>query len=224
MFCPNCSKKISEDSKFCEYCGEKVSTNSGLNISQKKDKYQIPEERWAEICFYIAKELDGVRTKWFENAVKILESSQENKDFKNKIKIKNKNLGSDGEFAIKAYQLYQASSALSAKEYIPPERGRHFADLLYGYVCGKDIDQCIKYLKRYDEVAGDGGTQLSRISFDIAGYITGNPAPLIEGLLLTEYIVLLSFYSQAVVTEAFGDKETTEKLLQGADKFLNRRR
>lgn len=30
MFCPNCGKKISKDSKFCEYCGGKF-TSSGEN-------------------------------------------------------------------------------------------------------------------------------------------------------------------------------------------------
>lgn len=224
MFCINCGKNIPDDSKFCEHCGVKISVINKVDNSKKEASQETSEERWAEVCFYISKQLDEIRKKWFRNAVKLLEHYKENKELKTKFEIKNRDLAREGEFAIKAYQLYQASIILSSKEYVPPDRGRHFADLLYGYVCGKDIDQCIKYLKRYDEVAEDGGTQLSRISFDIAGYITGNSAPLIEGLLLMEYIVLLSFYSQAVVAEAFGDNETAEKLLEGANKFLERRK
>ena len=42
MFCPNCGKEIDEKSKFCEYCGMKISDTED-NI-EKDIRNDIPEE------------------------------------------------------------------------------------------------------------------------------------------------------------------------------------
>lgn len=43
MYCKNCGKQISDDSKFCQYCGEKQNTNEKLIIEKKSENQ--PRER-----------------------------------------------------------------------------------------------------------------------------------------------------------------------------------
>lgn len=41
MNCPKCKKQIDGDSKFCEFCGEKITTHQITNQNQVRTKFEI---------------------------------------------------------------------------------------------------------------------------------------------------------------------------------------
>jgi hypothetical protein len=172
-----------------------------------------PRDQWGRISLDITKGLEEARNIWFELCVEILRSASEdnsNKDYK--IKIIQKKLTGNGLQAVKAYQLYWASVFIGHKAYIPRHEGKDFADILYAQVCGLELEECLHYFDRYHEMTKHGGTQLIRFTNDVARHITGNPAPLIESMIIGETFPLFSLSVQIIVAEAFGDLKTVAAL------------
>ena len=46
MFCPNCGKEISEETKFCSACGTRLADDTGAagKNSTRQEKYVRPEK------------------------------------------------------------------------------------------------------------------------------------------------------------------------------------
>jgi len=53
MFCPNCGKRIADDSKFCEHCGKKIEIHS-QNSVLIKNQNSFYSKDWIKSGFYIS--------------------------------------------------------------------------------------------------------------------------------------------------------------------------
>ncbi len=163
--------------------------------------------QWGEIVNSITLGLKQVRENWFKSCVDSLESASTDD---NPIAIKQRTLGGDALRAANAYQLFLVSSYLAQHRYIPPDQGRDFADLLFAQVCGSDLETTIHYFARYQQA--DGGSSLFRFTSDIAEYITGNKAPLMEAMALGVSTPILAHLSHMVLAVSFNDQSTVQSL------------
>lgn len=68
MFCPNCKKEIDDDSKFCEFCGNKAKTDEGHSelIEKILNEKKSPEK---EIVLSAPEQLN--KKMWYR-ALKVL--------------------------------------------------------------------------------------------------------------------------------------------------------
>lgn len=212
MFCKFCGKEISDSSKFCEFCGESLSTDD------KASENFNDSARWASICLQIAKKLTTIRNVWFNKNVELLESSSKKDGLD--IKIKNRNLGGDGELAIKAFQLHTLIGILHL--YIPQEKGSYFSDILFASVCGEYIEECLIFFGSYEEVSDDGATLVFRISSDVAKYITGSENPLVESVLISSNYIPLSLMTQISTAEAFQDYKNAKELSESLNDYFKK--
>lgn len=212
MICLKCKKEVSNESKFCKFCGTNLAVFNDNTVDSSDSA------NWAIICLNIAKNLERIRNEWFNQSVGILDYLS--KDKGNDIEIKNRILGNECDSALKAYQLFIVTGILHF--YIAPEKGKDFGDLLFAYVCGKELEECLKYFDRYYEVENDGGTQLFRFSSDIAKYITGNEAPLAEGMALGSNFTPLYLMTQLATAEAFHDEENIKKLSKSLEDYFKK--
>ena len=170
-------------------------------------------EHWGMISLNISKGLEDVRLKWFDLCVKILRQSSSVKG-----ELVNTHLGGEAELAIKGYQLWLVSGFLAQHAYISPEEGQDFAEILYAYVGGTKLDECMAFFRRYHEVQPGNGTQLFLFASDVAKYITGKEAPLAENMLISSAFPTFVALTHMVVAECFGDKETVNELMSKLNK------
>lgn len=184
-----------------------------MGIFSRLFKNGPTRDKWGQISLDIAKGLEVARDIWFGVCIEGLTSaSEEHSDRDYKIKIVEDKLFGNGLQAVKAYQLYLVSIFIAQHTYIKRHEGKDFADLLYAQVCGLDLEECLYYFGRYHEMAKDGGTQLIRFNNDVAKHITGNPAPVIESMMIGAIFPLFVLPVQMVVAEAFGDLKTVAAL------------
>jgi hypothetical protein len=99
---------------------------------------------------------------------------------------------------------------MAQHRYIPPDQGRDFADLLFAQVCGSDLESTLQYFARYERA--DRGSSLFRFSSDVAEYITGNNAPLMEAMTLGGSAPILAHLSHMVLAGSFNDQRTVQSL------------
>ena len=177
-------------------------------------------ENWYAIAQDIAIRMEGVREDWFAACVKNLQDMSHGEDVDSyEIEVKNVHIGGEAELAAKAYQLLLASDCLALHEYIPPREGPDFANILWSLVCGVQLEKCLPYISRYNEVWNDGtGKQISRFNIDVASYITDHENPLYEAMCIGP--IHLAFYlaNHEVVATAFGDVKTVKELRERSDK------
>lgn len=212
MICSRCNKEVADGSKFCKFCGNNL-------VSLNNNHFDFNDSsNWAVICLNLAKNLEKIRNEWFGQCVGILEYIS--KDKERDIEIKNRKLENECESALKAYQLFIITGILHY--YIKPEKGKDFGDLLFAYVCGKELEDCLKYFDRYYEVENDGGTQLFRFSSDVAKYITGNESPLVEGVALGSSFTPFYLMTQLATVEAFRDEDKIEKISKSLNEYFEK--
>ena len=120
-----------------------------------------PREEWSEIALNISKNADQIAHRWFKEAVEKLED--------NSLEVKNKKLGGEGDLAIKAYSLFISANFIASNEYIARSDGKDFADILFAYVCGNQIEEVLEFFERYYDA--DGGELIARFSGDVSSYI-----------------------------------------------------
>jgi len=168
---------------------------------------------WDTLATNISEGLKSVRNNYFDYCVKII---QENKDPTDNsspdVAVCNNILGGEAELAIKAYQLYLVSGFLAQHSYIPLEKGKDFADILYNKVCGEQLKICIDYVMRYAEAENDGASQLFRFTHDVAKYITGKKTALEESMSIANLFPIFTLNNHTVVASCFGDNKTLSQL------------
>jgi tetratricopeptide (TPR) repeat protein len=177
-------------------------------------------ENWYAIAQDIAIRMEGVREDWFAACVKSLQDRLREEDVDSyEIEVKNVHIGGEAELAAKAYQLCLASDYLAMHEYIPPRDGADFADILGSMVCGAQLEKCLPYISRYNEVWNDGtGKQIFRFNIDVASYITDHENPLYEVMCIGPIHPAFALANHAVVATAFGDVKTVKGLQEISDK------
>lgn len=182
-------------------------------------------EDWPAISLYIAKEMEDIRKEWFGWCVRTFEkatdSFKQEKDIDHQIEVKNKHLSGEAELAIKAYQLRMASSFIATHEYISRREGKYFADLLYAQVCGTQLEECFPYFNRY--LMMDKENEGSSIYFflkDVANYITGNQATLVEVTFIQPIFLILADATCLAIAYAFGDEETSKEIQERLEKQM----
>ena len=126
------------------------------------------------------------------------------------VEIAKKTIGGRADLALRAYQLIQATRLISAQKYISPSDGQDFADILWAQVCGTHMDDVCELLDRYYEKRD---AEEERLGFDVALYITGDPA---WALRLTAVVMMqttqLTGHTAMIVATAFGDEETVQDI------------
>ena len=170
-------------------------------------------ENWYAIALDIAIGMEEVRDYWFAACVKSLQDMPRGEDVDScEIKVKNVHLGGEAELAAKAYQLRLASDCLAIHEYIPPRDGSDFVNILYNQVCGAQLEKCLPYVSRYNEVWYDG-KRIFRFNIDVASYITDHENPLAEAMYIGSILDLpFALANHEVVATAFGDVKTVKEL------------
>ena len=56
MLCKNCNKEIISDSKFCQYCGEKIVTENSSDNKSKENIDDFDNYSWFKYSAYINKD------------------------------------------------------------------------------------------------------------------------------------------------------------------------
>jgi hypothetical protein len=179
-------------------------------FSDKPEILNIDRNSWVFIANNITKEFAKGRDHWFGELILVFENSI--KEHASPINIMRKQLDRDSDNIIKAYQLYLFSELMANKRYIPPASGKDFADILYAQVAGKDLESVVEIFRQYHEVADDAATKVFRFSGDIAKYITGNKAPLIESVLVGSTVPFFTIMTRLVIAESFGDRTLVKEL------------
>ena len=64
----------------------------------------------------------------------------------------------------------------------------------------------LEFFGRYVKVADDGSAQLTRFTNDVAKYITGSEAPLLEMLLIAPSTVHLAWSNKLIIATHFKDE------------------
>lgn len=181
-------------------------------------------EDWPAISLYITKELEDVRKEWFGWCVRTFEkaadSFKQEKDMDYQIEVKNKHLSGEAELAIKAYQLFLASGFIAKHKYISQQEGKYFADLLYAQVCGTQLEECLPYFHHYLTTRESEGHHVYFFLKDVANYITGNQATLVEVTFIQPIFLILVDATCLAIAYAFGDEETSKEIRERLEKQM----
>jgi|APSaa5957512535_1039671.scaffolds.fasta_scaffold40417_4 hypothetical protein len=168
-------------------------------------------EEWGSIALNIAQSIEKSSEEWLDAVVQKFENGSTD--------VLNTAFDGDAELAIKAYQLFLASSFIAENQYIPPEDGKDFADVLFASTCGTRLSDVLEFFGRYVEVADEGSAQLTRFTNDIAKYITGAEAPLQEMLLIVPSTIHLAWLNKLIVATHFKDESTASKVRERLDEL-----
>jgi hypothetical protein len=166
-------------------------------------------DEWGSIALNIAQSIEKSSEEWFDTIVHKFEDGSTD--------VVNTSYGGDAELAIKAYQLFLASSFIGENQYILPEDGKDFADVLFASTCGTKLTDVLEFFGRYVEVSDDSGAQLSRFTGDVARYITGSQAPIQEMLIIAPSIVNLSWLNKLIIATHFKDKSKAAQIREILD-------
>ena len=159
---------------------------------------------WGSICLEIAKQFKEDREKWFKACIDLLiKKAKEGQ----RITIVRPVLGGTAEQALKAFQLRLASLMLYEREYIPPDQGQDFADLLYAQVCGTELDECMVYVRRYLEFKTDFGALTNAFCHDACDYITTSKVTETEMNAVLLIVLPLLYPTHMIVASVFQDKK-----------------
>ena len=166
-------------------------------------------DEWGSIALNIAQSIEKSSEEWFDTIVHKFEDGSTD--------VVNTSFGGDAELAIKAYQLFLASSFIGENQYILPEDGKDFADVLFASTCGTKLTDVLEFFGRYVEVADDGSAQLTRFTNDVAKYITGSEAPLLEMLLIAPSTVHLAWSNKLIIATHFKDESKAKEIREYLD-------
>ena len=167
-----------------------------------------PREEWSAIALNISKNADDVANRWFKEAVQKLEE--------NSLEVKHKELGGEGELAIKAYLLFLSANFIASNGYISSDDGKDFADILFAYVCGNEIEEVLEFFRRY--VEADSGELIARFSGDVSSYILEEKSAFAM-LFLAPSTVKLGLMLDLCIAHHFGDESTSSEFAQKLKNF-----
>lgn len=174
-----------------------------------------PEEKWDAIINLIHRILARERTLFFQACVEIVEAYQ-------KEPCKNRTLTPQIELGILVYQLNLATESIAANEYVRPVDGRRFTNMLYAealkYGSVMERDRLVKLY--WPREIGDSA-EIFCFYDDLAVFLNGGAKFGIDQMcLLTQHTgPRFSWTVKFAVANAFGDKETVERLNQAAKKL-----
>ena len=166
------------------------------------------KDKWSEIALNISKSADDVAHLWFKEAVQKLKD--------NSLEIKNNELVGEGELAIKAYLLFLSANFIASNEYIARSDGKDFADILFAYICGNQIEEVLEFFGRY--VDADGGELIARFSGDVSSHILEEKSAFAV-LFLGPSTIKLGLMIDVYIAKYFGDESTSNLMHQKLQNF-----
>lgn len=159
--------------------------------------------QWLPICSSVAKGLAEIRDRWCVMAAAALEADSTETSRRMSVETEN---------ALRAYQLEFCTAILARKQYVERRDGQDFADILFGCVCGAELERTMTLLRRYHD-APDNSAQMARFSRDVSRGIRGDDPPTVASLLRLQAIMPnLIFATLTTIAEVFEDKEEMRSL------------
>ena len=178
-------------------------------------KSEPSREEWTSISTSICEGLEGYIDIWYAVCVNALKEKGES--------IVNEEVTDEADLAIRSFQLMMTMNYIGSNQYISPENGADFADLLYANYCGTKLNKVADFGYRYIEVAEDSGVQISRFCGDVTDSILGTKS--VTGLLtLTPYVMTLGLGGNALISSAFGDSTKANEMNAKYDQNIQKLR
>ncbi len=171
-----------------------------------------PREAWLAIASELTGHLLEVREKWFALTLETLGEGE--------FEVVNDSPTRVAHNAVAAYQLEDCAAMLAKQGYVAQQDGRDFADILFGCVCGTELERTMEFFSRYQSAGGESQRAL-RLSRDVAAQLLGkdppNPA---AGMAVALRVPRLSFGTFYAVAESFGDHREMDRILKAFEKAV----
>jgi len=115
---------------------------------------------------------------------------------------------------IRAFEALCAFSFVGQKEYIPPNEGQNFADILFAEIFKDNISEGGKILGKYIDASRENKNVIQIFSMDIAKEIVKKEDILNAVLIIAPLSVELMKVVSLVIAHAFGDEEEVKRILK----------
>ena len=181
-------------------------------------RHHHPEE-WGVITTAITKNLQEDRTLFFTAYADLCFKRPPDAE---QPPIPNTTLAGSADLSIRAFQLVTVTYTIAENRYVPPSQGKDFADILYAQVCGAQIYDVMKYVRKYDEAVSDRTKMMIALfSLDLIDYIVGTrtPEPPYSPLLL-DLSFHLRFNTVLTVANAFNDEVGIRRTQAAREAYL----
>jgi hypothetical protein len=172
-------------------------------------------KNWPDFIHALAYGLGWYRGQWFSSCITFLQEQSADHD----IRIVETQMYGIADLATKAYQLHLVSQFLNGQDYIPSSKITEFMAMLNAQVCGSELDECKKYLKRYAEADTGGSMHVSRFTSDVAKHITADDSPLYESVVISLQVPDFIANTRIIVAHMFRDQKTVKTLKDNLKKF-----
>jgi len=167
-----------------------------------------PGGRWPEIMGTIHSRLAEERSVFFKACVELIKLTPD-------ARIQCDAMGPSVDAAITVFQLMLCREFLAARRYIQPANFDKFVEMFYGvsHRYGPEVSRSGHCTSRYER--DDRGNELLLFYGDVATYITGKKAPLLEAMWLMENTSKrLACITCAAVASAFGDPQSVSEMVK----------
>jgi len=167
--------------------------------------------QWPTVIAAISSDFQEVKKRWFNECVVAVDLGLF-ADKEEMVKVVFTELGGSGALAITAYQICCARAVIAKNGYVSKTSMPDFLDALFGRVRGAQINELLKYMKRYDDLCSETSTQQFRFGVDVARYIINQEPSMILSLQVASLAEKLAALSGIAVLKAFGDSTRVHKL------------
>ena len=171
----------------------------------------LKTNQWSTVIAAISSGFQEVKKRWFNECVVAIDLGLF-ADKQETVKVVVTELGGSGALAITAYQICCARAVIARNGYIDATSTPDFLGTLSGRVSGAQIDELLRYVKRYDGLSSETSTQRFRFGVDVARYIINQEPSMILSLRVASLAEKLSALSGIAVLNAFGDSTRAHKL------------
>lgn len=183
--------------------------NNTPTVIELKDNWQGIDQI-ERMAINISSGLEEVRKQWYESWLNILKTERINSN-------KPDGRSNNASHSIKAFQLYHTTHFVRKRQYIVSPCDV-FGDRLHFIVCGDERDECLKYVRKYDELKTNISDQGYEFALDISSSITGESRQIMQFMPIL--ITIPNFVSscQMVAAIAFNDKKELKRIEKQIDK------
>jgi len=165
-------------------------------------------------AFQLAATLAKVREHWFGLCLNVIEQFEAEHPERG-VQIVHRALAGNGDFALRAFQFIDAASFIQSKQYIPKRDEEVYLDSARVAFWGTE-ESAIKYFfVRYFEAEISGTwdkSPITRLSTDLAGYITAADPLASEMITIATMVPMLSGFTFLQIATAFGDTKEAARI------------
>lgn len=131
------------------------------------------------------------------------------------VQIAHRALAGNSNLALRAFQFIDAGSFIQSRQYIPKRDEDMYLDSARAAIWGAREPVIKDFFVRYfeAEISGSGQkSRITRLSVDLASYITGAEALAGEMVMIAPMVPMFSGLTFAEIATAFGDKKEVARI------------